>query len=133
MMANASESDRSSSPDTRVAVLSSNVGGHVQVLLEHSVVGQWIALVVAEQPDAYALRHAQWHGVTAVALHAGKSYLDLYDTALVRLLEEHSIDYVVVAGFLRDRRNRDGSGLRGQDREGASFSASGVPWARPRC
>jgi hypothetical protein len=50
MMANAWESDRSSSPDTRVAVLSSNVGGHVQVLLEHRVVGPWIALVVAEQP-----------------------------------------------------------------------------------
>jgi phosphoribosylglycinamide formyltransferase-1 len=101
MRANASESNRSSSPDTRVAVLSSNVGGHVQVLLEHRVVGQWIALVVAERPDAYALRHAQWHGVPAVALHAGKSHLDLYDIALVRLLEEHAIDYVVVAGFPR--------------------------------
>ena len=100
-MANASESSRSSSPDARVAVLSSNVGGHVQALLEHRVVGQWIALVVAERPDAYALRHAQWHGVPGVALHAGKSYLDLYDIALVRLLEEHAIDYVVVAGFPR--------------------------------
>ena len=43
----------------------------------------------------------EWHGVPAVALHAGKSYLDLYDIALVRLLEEHAIDYVVVAGFPR--------------------------------
>jgi phosphoribosylglycinamide formyltransferase-1 len=101
MSANASGSDPSSSPDTRVAVLSSNVGGHVQALLEDPVVGRWIALVVAERPDAFALRHAEWHGVPAVALHAGKSYLDLYDVALVRLLEEHSIDYVVVAGFLR--------------------------------
>ena len=101
MTANASESSRSTSPDTRVAVLSSNVGGHVQALLEHRVVGQWIALVVAERPDAYALRHAQWHGVPGVALHAGKSYLDLYDIALVRLLEEHAIDYVVVAGLPR--------------------------------
>ena len=101
MMANTSESNRSSSPDTRVAVLSSNVGGHVQALLEHRVVGQWIALVVTERPDAYALRLAQWHGVPAVALHAGKSSLDLYDIALVRLLEEHAIDYVVVAGFQR--------------------------------
>lgn len=101
MTANASESSRSTSPDTRVAVLSSNVGGHVQALLEHRVVGRWIALVVAERPDAYALRHAQWHGVPGVALHAGKSYLDLYDIALVRLLEEHAIDYVVVAGFPR--------------------------------
>jgi phosphoribosylglycinamide formyltransferase 1 len=101
MTANASESSRSTSPDTRVAVLSSNVGGHVQALLEHRVVGRWIALVVAERPDAYALRHAQWHGVPGVALHAGKSYLDLYDIALVRLLEEHAIDYVVVAGLPR--------------------------------
>ena len=62
MMANASESTRSSALDTRVAVLSSNIGGHVQALLEHRVVGQWIALVIAELPDAYALRHAQWHG-----------------------------------------------------------------------
>src|SRR5512132_2753046 len=100
-MANASESSRSTSPVTRVAVLSSNVGGHVQALLEHRVVGRWVALVVAERRDAYALRHAQWHGVPGVALHAGKSYLDLYDIALVRLLEEHAIDYVVVAGFPR--------------------------------
>jgi phosphoribosylglycinamide formyltransferase-1 len=71
------------------------------VLLEHRVVGRWIALVVAERPDAYALRLAEWHGVPAVALHAGKSYLDLYDIALVRLLEEHAIDHVVVAGFPR--------------------------------
>lgn len=99
--ANTSESDLSSSPTTRVAVLSSNVGGHVRALLEHRVVGPWIALVVTERPDAYALRHAQWHGVPGVALHAGKSYLDLYDAALVRLLDEHAIDYVVVAGFHR--------------------------------
>jgi phosphoribosylglycinamide formyltransferase-1 len=101
MMTNAAESDRSRSSDTRVAILSSNIGGHVQVLLEHRVVGRWIALVVAERPDAYALRLAEWHGVPAVALHAGKSYLDLYDIALVRLLEEHAIDHVVVAGFPR--------------------------------
>lgn len=101
MKADASRSDPSSSPDTRVAVLSSNVGGHVQALLEHRVVGRWIALVVAERPDAFALRHAEWHGVPSVALHAGKSSLDLYDIALVRLLEEHAIDYVVVAGFTR--------------------------------
>jgi phosphoribosylglycinamide formyltransferase-1 len=69
--------------------------------MEHRVVGRWIALVVAERPDAYALRHARWHGVPVVALHAGKSYLDLYDIALARLLEEHAIDYVVVAGFPR--------------------------------
>jgi folate-dependent phosphoribosylglycinamide formyltransferase PurN len=86
MKANASESSWSSSPDIRVAILSSNVGGHVQALLEHRVVGQWIALVVTERPDAYALRHAQWHGVPAVALLAGKSNLDVYDNALVRLL-----------------------------------------------
>jgi phosphoribosylglycinamide formyltransferase-1 len=100
-MTSASDPDRSSVPNTRVAVLSSNVGGHVQALLEHPVVGRWIALVVVERPDAYALRHAEWHGVPGVVLHAGKSNLDLYDVALARLLDEHAIDYVVVAGFPR--------------------------------
>ena len=97
-----SESDRSSTTsDIRIAILSSNLGGHLQALLEDPVVRQWMALVVAERPDAYALSHARLHGVSAVALRAGKSSLDLYDFALVRLLEQHSINYVVVAGFTR--------------------------------
>ena len=88
-------------PHTRVAILSSERGRHVQALLEDAVVGSWIALVVADHPDAYALNHARWHGVPAVALRAGKSDLDLYDLALTRVLGEHAIDYVVVAGFPR--------------------------------
>ena len=102
MKEKASESGRgSTTSDVRIAILSSNRGGHLQTLLEDPVVGQWVALVLAERPDAFALRHAEWHGVSAVALRAGKSYLDLFDLALVRVLEEHSIDYVVVAGFPR--------------------------------
>ena len=102
MTVNASESDRNgTTSDVRIAILSSDRGGHLQTLLEDAVVGQWVALVVADRPDAYAIRHAEWHGVSAVTLRAGKSNLDLYDLALVRVLEEHSIDYVVVAGFPR--------------------------------
>ena len=85
--------------NVRIAILSSHHGGHLQTLLEDPVVGHWVPLVVADRPDAYALRHAEWHGVSGVALRTGKSDLDLFDRALVRLLEEHSIDYVVVAGF----------------------------------
>jgi phosphoribosylglycinamide formyltransferase 1 len=85
----------------RIAVLTSNSGGHVQALLDDAVVGPWIGLVVAERSEAYALDRARWHGVPAVALRAGKSYLDLFDLALVRVLAEHGIDYVVVAGFTR--------------------------------
>ena len=102
MTVDAPESDRSgTTSDVRIAILSSDRGGHLQTLLEDPVVGQWVALVVADRPDAYAIRHAAWHGVSAAALRAGKSNLDLYDLALVRVLEEHSIDYVVVAGFPR--------------------------------
>ena len=93
--------EASSATGARLAILSSNRGGHLPALLEHPVVGRWVALVVADRPDAYALRHAEWHGVSAVALRAGKSYLDLFDRALVRVLEEHSIDHVIVAGFPR--------------------------------
>jgi len=102
MTVDAPESDQSgTTSDVRIAILSSDRGGHLQTLLEDPVVGQWVALVVADRPDAYAIRHAEWHGVSAVTLRAGKSNLDLYDLALVRVLEEHSIDYVVVAGFPR--------------------------------
>jgi phosphoribosylglycinamide formyltransferase 1 len=102
MTVDAPESDQSgTTSDARIAILSSDRGGHLQTLLEDPVVGQWVALVVADRPDAYAIRHAEWHGVSAVTLHAGKSNLDLYDLALVRVLEEHSIDHVVVAGFPR--------------------------------
>jgi phosphoribosylglycinamide formyltransferase-1 len=102
MTVDAPESDRSgTTSDVRIAILSSDRGGHLQTLLEDPVVGQWVALIVADRPDAYAIRHAEWHGVSAVTLRAGKSNLDLYDLALVRVLEEHSIDYVVVAGFPR--------------------------------
>jgi phosphoribosylglycinamide formyltransferase-1 len=85
----------------RIAILSSHRGAHLQTLLEDPVVGPWVALVVADRPDAYALRHAEWHGVPGVALRMGRSNLDLFDRALARVLEEHSIDYVVVAGFPR--------------------------------
>jgi phosphoribosylglycinamide formyltransferase 1 len=102
MTVDAPESDQGgTASDVRIAILSSDRGGHLQTLLEDPVVGQWVALVVADRPDAYAIRHAEWHGVSAVTLRAGKSNLDLYDLALVRVLEEHSIDYVVVAGFPR--------------------------------
>jgi len=85
----------------RIAVLTSDSGGHVQALLDDAVVAPWIGLVVAERSDAFALNRARWHGVPAVALRAGKSNLDLFDLALVRLLTEHTIDYVVVGGFTR--------------------------------
>jgi phosphoribosylglycinamide formyltransferase-1 len=102
MTVDAPDSDQGgTASDVRIAILSSDRGGHLQTLLEDPVVGQWVALVVADRPDAYAIRHAEWHGLSAVTLRAGKSSLDLYDLALVRVLEEHSIDYVVVAGFPR--------------------------------
>ena len=90
-----------SAEQARVAILSSIRGGHLPALLEHPVVGRCIALVVADRADAYALQHAEWHGVPNVALRAGKSYLDLFDRALLRVFEEHSIDHVMVAGFGR--------------------------------
>lgn len=85
----------------RIAVLCAELGGHVEALLQDPVVGPWVALVVAPKADAYALREASWHGVAGVSLRAGASYLDLYDLALARSLEEHAIDHVVVTGFHR--------------------------------
>ena len=92
---------QNAAPGNRVAILSSHQGGHLQTLVEDPVVRPWIALVVADRPDAYALKHAEWHGIPSAAFRVGKSDLNLYDAALARLLADHEIDYVVVAGFPR--------------------------------
>src|SRR5215218_9332126 len=57
MTVDAPESDQNgTTSDVRIAILSSDRGGHLQTLLEDPVVGQWVALVVADRPDAYAIR-----------------------------------------------------------------------------
>ncbi len=88
----------------RVAVLVSGGGTNLQAILDArgSVIRHaQIALVVSNNPNAYALERAAKAGVPSLVLNkrelGGQS---AFEAALVQALEEHHIDLVVLAGFM---------------------------------
>lgn len=61
-----------------------------------------IALVVSNRPDAPGLDAARELGLkTAVVDHKGFDNREAFDNKLGRLLQKHSPDWVVLAGFMR--------------------------------
>ena len=89
----------------RVAVLVSGGGTNLQALLESERRGEnpdgKITLVIASKPGVYALERAANFGVES-AVVSRKNYASsaAFDAALLEELQRHSIDVVVLAGFL---------------------------------
>ena len=88
----------------RVAVLVSGGGTNLQAILDARggvIRHAQIALVVSNNPNAYALERAAKAGVPSLVLNkrelGGQS---AFEAALVQALEEHHIDLVVLAGFM---------------------------------
>jgi phosphoribosylglycinamide formyltransferase-1 len=86
--------------DARIAVLASGGGTNLQALLDHPAIGPWIALVLSDRADAFALERARRAGVPAITLHNASAPAAL-DEPLAGLLRERGIDTVVLAGFMR--------------------------------
>ena len=90
-----------SAPRTRIAVLASGGGSNLGAMLAHGdrlgdrKRGE-IALVVTDRPGAAALDRARERGIAAQVLadHADGG-------ALLDLLEEHAIEIVALAGYLK--------------------------------
>ena len=88
-----------------IAVLVSGGGTNLQAILDAESRGEnphgKVTLVVASKPGVYALERAAAAGVESAVVRR-KDYADseAFDAALVRVLQEHSIDVVVLAGFL---------------------------------
>jgi phosphoribosylglycinamide formyltransferase 1 len=89
----------------RVAVLASGRGSNLEAILDAARAPGFparVALVVSDRETAPALTRAANAGVPAVFLNP-KDHPDrtAYDAALLRLLEEHRIGLVCLAGFMR--------------------------------
>ena len=88
-----------------IAVLVSGGGTNLQAILDAEARGETphgkVTLVVASKPGVYALERAAAAGVESAVVRR-KDYADseAFDAALVRVLQEHNIDVVVLAGFL---------------------------------
>ncbi len=90
---------------TKIAVLVSGSGTNLQAIIERVEAGDIpavIALVVSNNPDAYAITRAKRHGIPVV-VHENRAYSNRrdYDAALVDILRHHGIGLVVLAGFMR--------------------------------
>ncbi|MFA9380628.1 MAG: phosphoribosylglycinamide formyltransferase [Acetanaerobacterium sp.] len=88
-----------------IAVLVSGGGTNLQALIDAQQNGQnpygRLALVVSSKADAFALERAANHGIkTAVVARREYKNARDFDAALLRVLQEHDISIVVLAGFL---------------------------------
>ena len=89
----------------KIAVLVSGVGTNLQAILESERRGEnpngKVTLVVASKPGVYALERAANFGVeTTVVRRKDYATSEEFDTALLRVLKDHGIELVVLAGFL---------------------------------
>ncbi|HHT07289.1 MAG: phosphoribosylglycinamide formyltransferase [Christensenellales bacterium] len=89
---------------TRIAILVSGGGTNLQALIDAQHQGVIkhgaIDLVISDREGAYAITRAEQAGITALSLpKKGKDARD-WETDLLRVLAEHRIGLVVLAGFL---------------------------------
>ncbi len=82
----------------KIAVFASGNGSNFQVIAEQFEV----AFLFSDHRDAYVLERAKKLGVTSYAFELKEfESKAAYETALVRLLEQHQIDLVVLAGYMK--------------------------------
>jgi phosphoribosylglycinamide formyltransferase 1 len=85
-----------------MAVLVSGAGTNLQALLDDPGVGPRVVLVVSSRAGAAALERAEARGVKAVVLDpGGYETREAHDEALLRLLEDEGIEFVLFAGYMR--------------------------------
>jgi phosphoribosylglycinamide formyltransferase-1 len=94
------------SPKKRVAILISGRGSNMTAILDAAKASDYpadIALVLANKPDAKGLETAAEHGIaTEVVDHRDyKGDRPAFDAQIQKKLEEHKIELVVLAGFMR--------------------------------
>ncbi|MBI4611597.1 MAG: phosphoribosylglycinamide formyltransferase [Candidatus Rokubacteria bacterium] len=89
----------------RIAVLASGRGSNLQAIIdaiEARRLEASLAVVISDRPDAQALERARRHGVKAVFVDP-KGYPDrqAFERALIAMLDEHQVELVCLAGFMR--------------------------------
>ena len=89
----------------KIGVLVSGGGTNLQALIDAQTAGKLpsgeIALVIANNADAYALTRAKNAGIpTAVVLKKDCGSQEAFETALMDTLNKNGIDIIVLAGFM---------------------------------
>ena len=90
---------------TRIAVLVSGGGTNLQALIDARNRGQLphgeLALVVSNNPDAYALERAEMAGIYVAVCARGKGETrEAFEARLLDILKKERIQMIVLAGFM---------------------------------
>jgi phosphoribosylglycinamide formyltransferase-1 len=89
----------------KIAILASGGGTNLQAIIdaiESNALPVEIALVLSDKEDAYALERAAKHNIpTAVITKKDYPDREAFDKEAVRVLKEHKVELVVLAGFMR--------------------------------
>ena len=88
-----------------LGVLVSGTGTNLQAILDAIAEGRLdatIRVVISNKPGALALERARKAGIPTVCLsHKDYATREAFDSALVKELRDASVDWVVLAGFMR--------------------------------
>ncbi|MBR2801218.1 MAG: phosphoribosylglycinamide formyltransferase [Erysipelotrichaceae bacterium] len=90
---------------TKIAVLVSGGGTNLQALLDQEAAGKIphgeIVLVIASNPNAYALERAKKAGkATGVAYKKELGSQEAFEEKIRSLCKEHDVELIILAGFL---------------------------------
>lgn len=89
----------------RLGVLASGRGSNLQAIIDAIEAGQLdalLAVVISDRAEAQALARARKHGAKALSVDP-RAYQgrEAFDGALLAILEEHRVELVCLAGFMR--------------------------------
>lgn len=85
-----------------IVIVISGRGSNMEAIVRAAIPGVRIAAVVSNRPQAKGLAFAAEHGIaTAVVDHTAYADRETFDAALAEVIDSHSPDLVVLAGFMR--------------------------------
>ena len=99
--------DNSSSSNSVVilGVLASGSGSNFEAIaraIEQGKLPAKIALVIYNEPDAFAKQRAEKFGIPAILVnHRDYKSRQALDRAIIELLQQHKVDLVIMAGWMR--------------------------------
>lgn len=82
----------------KIAIFASGSGSNAEEIIKHfkkSNIGE-VALILSNKPDAYVLERAKKYDVPSVVFNRN----ELKDMTVLDILKSHSIDFIVLAGFM---------------------------------
>ncbi len=92
-------------PMKQIVILISGRGSNMEAIVKACAAEGWnarIAAVIANKPTAAGLTFAQEHGIaTAVVDHKQFESREAFDAELMRAIDAHAPDLLVLAGFMR--------------------------------